>query len=222
MEVEIEVKKPLIIADVRENKEALKYLEELGAVVRVKQLEVGDFLCSQRVAVERKRFADFENSIIDGRLFKQLKALCENYERPVVVVEGKGEGRISREALLGAYGSIIADYGASLLFTQDIKETLEIVYGIAKHEQCAKKQPLRVFARKKALTPSQQIRGIVESFPLIGPKTAQQIMLHFGTLGNLFSASEKEIAGVRGVGKKRAKLLVRLLKYGYKKEEDEI
>ena len=222
MEIAIKVKKPLIIADVRENKEVLKYLEALGAAVRIKHLEVGDFICSQRVAVERKRFSDFENSIIDGRLFKQLEALCENYERPVVIVEGKGPERISKQSLLGAYGSIISDYGASLLFTQSIEETLEIIYGLAKHEQCAKKQPLRIFARKKALTPSQQIRGIVEGFPLIGPKIAQQLMLHFGTLENLFKAGEKEIAAVQGVGKKRAKLFIRLLKYTYKKDEDKI
>lgn len=65
-------KKPIkIIVDVRE-KNMAKLLHNY-ANIELKTLEVGDYVLSDRVVVERKTAEDFVNSIIDKRLFSQLK-----------------------------------------------------------------------------------------------------------------------------------------------------
>jgi Fanconi anemia group M protein len=210
-----------VAIDQREDHAFDELLEEMGAVTDRRVLAVGDFLCSSRLAIERKTRADFEQSVIDGRLFSQLPNLVSNYERVVVVVEGlSDEERLSRSSLLGAYATIIADFGASLIFTRDREATAEIIFHFAKHEQLAKRQPMRIYAKKRTFTPSQTARSIVESLPMVGPKLAKNLLRHFGSVEAIAHASEREIAEVEGVGKKRAKIIKEILCYPYDEEED--
>jgi len=104
-----------IIVDVRESVLFDELFDEYGAVVKRQQLQVGDFLCSENLVVERKTRDDFESSIIDGRLFRQLENLLHNFKRPVLVVEGESDSeRIRREALLGAYTTVISSTSSVL------------------------------------------------------------------------------------------------------------
>jgi len=220
-----ESEKVRIVVDHREDEYFDEYLTSMGAVVKRQMLPLGDFLCSSRLIVERKTRADFESSIVDGRLFSQLQQLVENYQRVVVIVEGKREEspeRIRKEAVLGAYASIMSDFGASLIFTKDMPSTAEMVFALGKHEQLAKKQPMRIFAKRKTLTPSQTQRSIVEMLPMVGPKMARKLLLHFGNVENIMKASQKELEAVPGLGKKRARIIRSLLVYTYKEEEDEL
>jgi len=213
--------KARIIVDVRESAVFDELFREYGAVVKRKQLEVGDFVCSERLVVERKTRDDFESSVIDGRLFRQLENLIHNFQRPVLIVEGASDSeRIRREALLGAYTTVISDYGVPVFFTQDCESTAELVFSFAKHEQLSKRQPLRLFAKRKTLTPSQQQRSVVEMLPMVGPKIAKNLLNQFGNIQNIMAANEKELQQTPGVGKKMARLIRSLAVYHYKDEDD--
>ena len=213
---------PVIAVDFRESDSFDGIFEKLGAEVKRMQLPVGDFLCSARLVVERKTRSDFEQSIIDGRLYSQLGMVLDNYERVVVLVEGESaEGRIRREALLGAYATIISDYGATLLFTRNMKKSAEMIFALAKHEQIAKRSPMRIYAKRKTLTPSQTSRAVVESLPSVGPKLAKNLLRHFGTAEAVLKASERELMEVEGMGKKKAKLIRTVLKHHYDEKEDQ-
>ncbi|MBU0532016.1 hypothetical protein KKB44_00825 [Candidatus Micrarchaeota archaeon] len=210
-----------IAVDHREAEEFDELLKKMGATVKRTVLPIGDFICSARLIIERKTRSDFEQSIIDGRLFSQLPDLVSNYERAVIIVEGTtAEGRINHNALLGAYASIIANYGASLIFTRNIHSTAELIFHFAKYEQITKKQPMRIYAKRRTLTPSQTTRSIIEMLPMVGPKLAKALLNHFGTIENLALASERDIAAVSGVGKKRAKLIKDIFSYAYVEDED--
>ncbi|MDD5339804.1 MAG: ERCC4 domain-containing protein [Candidatus ainarchaeum sp.] len=211
-----------IAVDHREDAHFDELFKSLGADVERRALSVGDFLCSARLAIERKTRSDFEQSVVDGRLFSQLPNLISNYERVVIIVEGtSGEGRLARASLLGAYAAIAADYGASLVFTDGMEGTAELVFAFAKHEQLGKRVPLRIYAKKKTFTPSQTARSIVESLPMVGPKGAKALLAHFGSVDALARASERELSEVPGVGKKRAKMIRAILAYEYREDEDQ-
>ncbi len=219
-----EQEKIRIIIDQRESGFFDEYFSEKGAVVKRQVLELGDFICSSKLVVERKTRADFESSIIDGRLFSQLRELSANYPAVVLVVEGMKKDapeRLRKEAVLGAYATAISDFGVSLIFTRDMESTAELIFSFAKHEQFARKHPLRIFAKRKTLTPSQTQRSIIEMFPMVGPKLARQLLMHFGSVEKVVNASQKELEQVPGLGKKRAKVIKSLLSYGYEEEEDE-
>ena len=210
-----------LVIDHRESAEFDKAFGSLGAEVERKQLEVGDFICSERLVVERKTRADFESSIIDGRLFAQLKNLSENYPRVAIIVEGETtEGRVSKEALLGAYAAVVSDFGASLFFTRSMEKTSELVFALAKHEQRDGKQMMRVFAKRKTLTASANQRAMIEMLPMVGPKLAKSLLTHFKNIENLVNASEEELKKVEGMGEKRAKAIRSIIENSYDEEED--
>lgn len=216
--------KVIIVIDHRESELLDGYLKEMGAIVKRQVLQIGDFLCSAHLAVERKTRTDFESSIIDGRLFSQLQELRNNYPSVVLIVEGTREEapeRVRKEAILGAYAAAISDFGASLIFTRDMEGTAEIIFALGKHEQLAKKHPMRIFAKRRTLTASQTQRSVVEMLPMIGPKLAKTLLLHFGNIESIAKASQKDLEAVPGLGKKRAKVIHSLLVYNYE-EEDEI
>lgn len=209
------------MADSREPAEICDCLEACGAEVEIRQLELADYQVSDRLAVERKTRSDFESSIFDGRLFSQLRDLAAAFERVVVIVEGSpdSESRLSRAALLGAYSSVISDFGCALFFTRSPSATAEMVYALAKHEQLAKKQELSVYAKRKAITLADQQRAIVEALPSVGPKMARALLEYFQTVENVMSAPESELLEVDKMGEKKAKQLRGVLSKRYKGEK---
>lgn len=217
-----ESKKPRIFVDSREPASVCDALEAAGAEIEISQLQLGDYQVSDQLVVERKTRQDFESSIMDGRLFTQVSQLCSSIPRVVLVVEGSAEyeTRISRAALLGAYSSLVSDFGCSLFFTRSPSGTAELVHALACHEQLAKKQLLSVYAKRKALTQAAQQRAIVESLPHVGPTLARALLEYFQTVENVMSAPESELREVGKIGGKTAKQLRQVLSMRYKKEED--
>ena len=214
--------KPKIAVDNREPDEVCDALEGLGAEIELRQLSLGDYQLSDRLIVERKTRADFESSIIDGRLFSQVPDLCAAVPRVVLIVEGSpdSDSRLSRAALLGAYSSLISDFGCALFFTRSPSATAEMLFALAAHEQLGKKQPLSVYAKRKAIGLPAQQRAVVESLPNVGPTLARQLLEYFDTVENVMSAPESELKEVGKIGEKKAKQLRQLLSSRYKKEED--
>lgn len=217
-----EEKKVKIIADNREPESVCDCLEGMGAEIELRQLELGDYQLSDRLLVERKTRSDFESSIFDGRLFSQLSDLALAMPRIVLIVEGDSdyETRLNRAALLGAYSSIISDFGCAIFFTRSPSATAEMLLALAKHEQVAKSQSLSVYAKRKARNLAEQQRGIVESLPNVGPKLARELLKYFQTVENVMSAPESELKEVGKIGEKRAKELRHAISSRYKENED--
>ena len=214
-------KKAKIAVDRREPDEVCDSLEAMGAEIEIKQLELGDYQVSDRLIVERKTREDFEASIIDGRLFSQIAGLSSSVQRVVLIVEGDSpsDSRLSKPALLGAYSSIISDFGCAIFFTRSPQATAEMLYALAAHEQLSKKQPLSVYAKRKSITTGQKQRAIVEALPNVGPTLARQLLEYFNTVENVITAPESELKEVGKLGQKRANELRGLLTSRYKEEK---
>jgi Fanconi anemia group M protein len=213
-----------IVIDERESKEYDLLLEKLGAKVTRQTLTVADFVLSERVAAERKSRADFEASIIDGRLFEQAARLAGTYPRAVMIVEGeRGDGRserIGRSALLGAYSALMAEWGISIFFTKSAEGTVELLMALARYEQVNKDRPMRVMAKAKSLTLEAYQRAVVEVLPGVGPKMAKELLDYFGSPANVMAADEKKLQEVARMGPKKAKMIRRVLDSGYERKEE--
>lgn len=197
-----------VFCDVRE-KEVAELLVTEGAEVTVRQLDVGDFLLSDRMVVERKTTNDFESSIIDGRLFEQAGRL-EEYDFPILIIEGELKAeRIARGAFLGAFMSLIVDFGMHIINTKDSKDTARMIYLLAKREQQKEKRPIRLLEKRKALTLEHQQLRVLQAFSNIGPVMAKKLLDEFGSLQKIFEADIKELARV--LGDKKAEGFKKLL-----------
>jgi Fanconi anemia group M protein len=210
-----------IIMDERERNSDLKMLlEKLGAQVRMRTLNVGDFILSDRIVVERKTRADFESSIIDGRMFRQAASMSQ-FPKPMMIIEGEAfEGRINRNAMLGAISSLMLDHSIQIFFTLDQGRTAELLFALAKREQASESRPVRMKGDKRATTMAQQQQMIIECLPNVGPLFAQALLAKFGTVEKVMRATEKQLLAVKRMGPKRAKLIRKVLSDQWKGSDD--
>lgn len=215
--------KVLIYVDARER--ASSVVQELmkhDAIIKVKQLDTGDYILSDEVAVERKTVADFLQSIIDGRLFNQVITLASNFEKPLLLVEGQMHEifslrNIHRNAIIGALTSIALNYRMPLLFTRDAEETAEFLYVTAKREQLGKDKAIRLRIGRKGFTLQTQQQFIVESLPMVGPGMARKLLEEFGSVKAIANATSTELQKVEGLGSKKAHGIKKVFWGEYKK-----
>lgn len=208
---------PLVVCDSREDKELIQFIRD-RADVEIRQLSIGDFVVGE-VSIERKTREDFEASVVDGRLFRQLVEMKDTYKKCILIIEGELPASIlNREALLGAYSSIVADFSIPLIFTRDKLSTADFLIALAKHE--LSKGHVPYISEKRALSLSESAVACIEQVPMIGPKMARSLLVHFGSIFEVVSASEEELSKAEGIGPKRAKAIFRFFRTNYLKEED--
>ncbi len=214
----------LVFADHRESAcLVIEFLESMGCRVQKMLLETGDYVISNKVVVERKSASDFLSSLMDGRLFSQLVNLGEAYEQPLLLIEGTPNelfalSNIHRHAIIGALTSIALNYRVPVLFTENPRGTAEFIYVIAKRLQSGKERDIALRKGKPGLTLSEQQRYVVESLPLVGPKTAKRLLEKFGSVHSVFNADARELEKLEKFGPKKAKKIRKLLDSKYKKE----
>jgi ERCC4-type nuclease len=191
-----------IFADTREAPEVVEHVRKHGVIVNIKQLDLGDYLLSDRMIVERKTANDFEASIVDGRLFEQAGRLEDNYDFPILIIEGQLKAmRIHQDAFMGAFMAMFVDFGIQIINTKNEEETAKMIYLLAKREQLKDKRPVRLLEKKKAYTLEHQQLRVLEAFPTIGPIMARKLLDEFGSLDNVFCADIKELEAVLGKAK---------------------
>lgn len=176
-----------------------------GLVTRLETLAVGDYVLSDRVAVERKSAADFVDSMLDAdrSMFEQVGELSRAYARPVMVVEGTnlyGQRDIDPNAIRGALASLAVDFDVSVLRTEGESDTTELLATIAKREQETRDREVSVHGEKTTKTRAEQQEYVVSSIADIGPVTARTLLEHFGTVEAVMTAPEDDLLEVEGVG----------------------
>ncbi|WP_257299273.1 DEAD/DEAH box helicase [Haloarchaeobius sp. FL176] len=173
---------------------------------RLETLEVGDYVLSDRVAVERKSVSDFLDTLTgsDRSLFEQLRDLSGHYARPVLVIEGTdslvGTRDIHPNAVRGALASLAVDFGVSVLRTESEADTRDLLAVIAGREQTKNDREVSVHGEKAKKTLTEQQEYVVGAIADIGPVTARSLLAHFGTVEDALSATEDELLEVDGVG----------------------
>ncbi|WP_256546185.1 DEAD/DEAH box helicase [Halobellus inordinatus] len=176
-----------------------------GVRTRLETLAVGDYVLSDRVAVERKSVADFLDTLLGGdrSLFEQIGDLARAYARPVLIIEGEGlyeERNVHPGAIRGALASLAVDFDVSVLQTRDEDDTGELLLTIAEREQTERDRTVSVHGEKSAKTLAEQQEYVVSSIADIGPVTAQSLLKEFGTVEAVMTARKDDLTEVSGIG----------------------
>jgi Fanconi anemia group M protein len=214
-----------IYVDMREMRSAVaKNLEEMKVSLNIRTLEVGDYILSDRVCVERKTTEDFLDTLFgsDRSLFEQIISMKHNYLRPLLIIEGDGlytRRRISPNAIRGIIASIAIDYGVPIMFTADEAETAAFLYSIARREQVERKRSVNPHAQKSSQTLSERQEYLVSAISEVGPVIARNLLKHFGTVTGIVNATEEELMQVDKVGEKTAKKIKEVMGSEYKPRE---
>jgi len=196
-------------------------LESAGTDVILTTLEVGDYIVSDRVAIERKTDVDFLDSIIDKdrNIFGQLSDLARTYDRPVLIIEGANlytTRQIHPNAIRGVLASIATDFGIPIISTRDAQDTAALIQVIAKREQVDEKRTPSLHGRKTAMTLSEQQKYIISSISNIGPVAARKLLQHFGSVESVMRAGPDELMEVESIGPKTAQRIREVVGSVYK------
>ncbi|UWG46389.1 ERCC4-like helicase [Halanaeroarchaeum sp. HSR-CO] len=173
---------------------------------RLETLAVGDYVLSDRVAVERKTFEDFLDTLLgaDRSLFEQVGDMTSHYARPVLVLEGDGDLYAERDvhpnAIRGALASLAVDFGVSVLRTRDEDDTGELLLTIAQREQEVSDREVSVHGEKTTKTLAEQQEYVVSSIADIGPVTARTLLAALGSVEGVLTADRETLLNVDGVG----------------------
>lgn len=209
--------KVLIFVDTRESS-ILEYFKQYDCIVQRKMLLFGDFVVSDRVVIEKKTVDDFTKSILDKRLFQQLKAMKDNFEKPLLLIEGEESlyGGLNPNMIRGALAAITVDLGIPIIWTRDLADTAGLIFWIAKREQIDEKREVSLRNKKVPETLKEQQEYLVASLPDISMVRARALLEHFKSPEKVFHASVKELQEVKGIGKKIAEKIKNVIEKEYK------
>jgi ERCC4-related helicase len=211
-----------IIVDHRESRSAvMRFLTQKDITVEPQQLDVADYVLSSRIAVERKTVDDFLSSLIEGKLFVQMKNLRSTYSRPLLLIEGEGlltKRNVSHNAIFGCFAAIMVDFGIPIITTHNSQETADFLAVMAQREQKEGDRAVAIRGEKIGRTLSEQQQFLVEGLPNISVVLAQRLLQHFGSIRSLANASEEELCHIEGIGKNTATDIVKILNAEYLKE----
>ncbi len=201
-----------VLVDHRERKARVAdFLRLSGVEVKFSHLEVGDYLISERLCVERKTVSDFLDTLLNEKrdLLRQIQRLRSAYERPLLVIEGDsayGLRDVPANVVRGVLAAIAVDFAVPILQTRDEMDTASLLYVLAKREQEERRR--RVRQRQKPNAERASLKEIQEflvaSLPGVGMLTARNMLRHFRTVERIFTASTEELREVEGIGKAKA------------------
>lgn len=89
-----------IVVDVREFMSSLPaVLYAQGFDIIPLTLEIGDYVLSPELVVERKTLSDLRGSLFSGRLYQQAESMCKHYRTAVLLIEFDGDKTFGLQSL---------------------------------------------------------------------------------------------------------------------------
>jgi Fanconi anemia group M protein len=216
-----------IIVDDRERN--VKLLNKLEEVFNIKKerLDVGDFVISDRIVIERKTLEDFLASLLDKRIFEQIEKLKASYEKPLIIVEGSTDLEdlfnlrdIHPNAIRGLLLTIMIDYNIPIIFVKNEEEFVNLLEILARREQLkGNKKPLvKIVKKTKTIKEAQEI--LISSIPGINIQLASNLLLYFKNPKNIANASVNELKKVPLIGEEKAKKIFEVFNKDYEVLEE--
>ncbi|XP_037092909.1 DNA repair endonuclease XPF-like [Pollicipes pollicipes] len=208
---------PRVIVDMREFRSELPaLLHRRGVDIVPATIEVGDYIITPDVCVERKSISDLIGSLMSGRLYGQALAMGRHYRRPVLLIEFDQDKPFT---LQGKY------YLSSDMSSAQVVSRLQLLtlhfprlrlmwcpspYASAELlHQLKVGEPEPSLAEARAATADRadtlaedrvnpQIRDFISKLPGIRPKTLYALLNKINSLMDLIQMTKESLAEVLG------------------------
>jgi len=181
------------------------------------------YILSKRTAIERRTSSTFIRGIQDKTLFTNAIDMREQFEIPILILEGNVNFEYSGfqpQAVRGAMTALVLVYGITVLSSPNSEETACLIAMAARHEQVGVPEISLIPKRRAASLPDMQ-RRVIEMLPGCGMAIAKDLLQHFGSIRSIVNASDDEFREVRGIGSQKAAEIVRILNADYEAIEAE-
>lgn len=206
---ETKSEKVKILIDNREKNSLVpSELINLDQEIEFTNLNIGDYIINS-IAIERKTVQDLKSSIINKRIFSQMRELRQ-YPFYLIIIEGINNddlysGIIHENALRGFLLSTALNEQIPIIFSRDEKDTAKYLSILTKNRQ---KKEFSIRPKKLFKTKEERLQFVLEGFPNIGPVKAKSLLKKFGSLKNIVNAEEKDLKEILGKKSKEFKELI--------------
>ena len=210
-----------IFVDPRETRSGVaRFLAKAGVDLKLQNLEIGDYVVSDRVCIERKSVIDFLDSLVNKRrnLLEQIHRLKSEYEKPLLVIEGEsiyGQRNVHPNVVRAVMATIAVDFSVPIIQTRDETDTASLIYVIAKREQMPNKTEVNPHGKKPSASLKEQQEYFISALSNIGIVTTRNLLRRFKTIERILTASKEELMEVEHVGEKTAEHIKAVLSAEY-------
>lgn len=206
-----------IVVDMREFRSELPSLiHRRGIDIEPVTLEVGDYILTPDICVERKSISDLIGSLNNGRLYSQCISMSRFYKRPVLLIEFDPSKPFSLTAR-GAFHQEISsnDISSKLTLLTLHFPRLRILWCPSPHtaaelfEELKQNKPqpdaataMAVTADSETLPESEKYNAGPQDFllkmPGVNAKNCRSLMNHVKNIAELASLSQDKLASILG------------------------
>ncbi|XP_045675527.1 DNA repair endonuclease XPF [Phyllostomus hastatus] len=206
-----------IVVDMREFRSELPSLiHRRGIDIEPVTLEVGDYILTPDMCVERKSISDLIGSLNNGRLYSQCISMSRYYKRPVLLIEFDPSKPFSLIAR-GAFHQEISsnDISSKLTLLTLHFPRLRILWCCSPHataelfEELKQNKPqpdaataMAVTADSETLPESEKYNPGPQDFllkmPGVNAKNCRSVMSHVKNIAELASLSQDKLASILG------------------------
>jgi DNA excision repair protein ERCC-4 len=217
----------VVVVDIREFMSPLPcVLHGAGFALAPLTLEVGDYILSPELCVERKSVPDLVGSLASGRLYHQAEAMCRHYATPVLLIEFDVDKHFGLATAPGDLGDDVSPkaLGSKLALLLLHFPRLRVLWSRSVHAtaslfgalKSAAEQPDPAHAAGVGLlTGTDEAReeptnsaaiDFLRRLPGITERNAHAVLRQCGSLAALATASEARLAEVLGDAHQAASL----------------
>jgi DNA excision repair protein ERCC-4 len=163
--------------------------------------QVGDYIVTRDLCVERKSVSDLIGSLNSGRLHKQATAMMRNYARPVLLIEyeARDVARIPTERLQ----LLTMQFPRMrIIWSPSAHASAELLVELkAGHEEPSAEHALASHRYDTPLMREQfdtTLREVVMRLPGVTTKNLRRVLSRGGSLSQLLAMKEPELAELTG------------------------
>ena len=170
-------------------------------------LDVGDIIFSDEICFEHKTPQDLISSVFDGRLFRQIDEMQNNYEHSFVLVSGTLTEVLELADMINRYSSIMAAVCSCfvrrcpVIFCDTLVNLADVVKVLGE----------KLTDGKPRERPIQKTRMIdlklqfICSLPNINETRGKSLLKEFGSVKGVINATSTDLQRVHKIGEKTAK-----------------
>lgn len=198
-----------------------KFITDLS----IQQMPTGDYGTEDMMVGFEYKKDDFLDSVIDGRLDKQLKELSDAYDYPYLILGFDGLTSLmynfypfNARAIRGKLTSIVARQHITVhycgaYFAETICDIVDKHYdGRKKSKEYSPIRNTRRKALKRGITTNEIKLDIVSRLPRIGSDRAEKLLESFNwSVQSIANAEIEDLIAVDGIGKKLAEQIKEVL-----------
>lgn len=202
-----------------EMKEKLAAIKNLH--IEEAALEIGDYVITDKLIIERKTVTDFVTSLTEDskRLFKQTDAMSQSGVPSVLILEGDiyAQRRTELPSISGTLSYLAVIQRIAIVPTLSLHHSAYMIAKLVRHRVFGLGYDLGLRGAAPVNNYAGAAQFFIEGLPGVSALTAKRLLAHFGSARAVAGATEEDLRAVWGIGPNRARDIIRALTIPFSK-----